>query len=273
MSYTYKLILLIFLFVFFIVPVSCLANNFTGMWWDESKPGTGVFLGFTEGSNGVCGSWYLYDERGAPQWLTFIGTVENNKLQATLYSFTGPAFGQPWDNTQVRGEAVGNIDLDFSNSDFIAMNYEVQRQTGSLHLTRFSSKSCAGSLWWDISKQGQGIAHFHFPGPSGQELPSLVWYVYDSNGNSIWYTATSNSDTSTYDVWKFSGPPLGENWDPELVKSEKVGTINVDFEQAFIQDMGKPVDSINIDMRFSVDGINGNLSLRPFVCPVAVPER
>ncbi len=263
---------IILLIAFLMVPVACLAD-FTGMWWDTSKPGTGIFLDFTQGSNGVCGSWYLYDDRGAPQWLTFIGTVENNRLQATLYNFTGPSFGQPWDNTQVRGDAAGTINLDFSNPDFITMSYEVQRQTGSLHLTKFSSKSCTGSLWWDISKQGQGVAHFHFPGASGQDLPSLVWYVYDSNGNSIWYTATSSSDEATYDVWKFTGPSLGGTWDPGLVKSEKVGTIKADFHQAFAQGQETPNPNIRINMEFSVNGISGTLALQPFECPVAVPER
>jgi len=253
--------------LFFILTITtCQASDFTGMWWDTSKPGTGVFLDYIEDSNGICGSWYLYDERGTPQWVTFIGTVTNNTLNTSLYRFTGPSFGGAWDNSIVRGEAVGTISIDFSNPQTLTMDYEIERQRGILKLTRFSTQTCPGSIWWDISKQGQGIVHFHFLDSSGKEQLGLVWYVYDMEGNNIWYTATASPGNSSYDVWQFVGPSLGDKWDLALLQSEKVGIITGNFDNS-IQNGEK--HSVRLD--FDIKSTKGVLSLEPFLCPIATP--
>lgn len=244
----------------------CSAVDYTGMWWDTGKQGSGVYIDFTEGPNAVCGSWYLYDERGNPLWLTFLGKVDRNTLTTSLYSFTGPSFGSAWDSSLVRGENVGSITIDFSNPDELVMNYDIDRVTGTYHLSRFSSESCVGSLWWDVAKQGQGVTHFHFPGSQNQDQTGLVWYVYDTAGNPVWYTATGAEDADTFTAWRFTGPPLGQAWDQSLVKAENAGTIKFVFDQGSLQ------GGINqkVLMDFQVEGVSGHLNLEPFICPIAV---
>lgn len=246
-----------------------LATDYTGMWWDQSKPGTGVFIDFTEGPNTVCGSWYLYDDRGYPMWVTFWGIVENGALSADLYRFTGPAMGHSWNNDAVRSESVGNIKLNFKDSGHIAMTYEIERHGGTFDLTRFSTDSCVGSLWWDLQKQGQGVSHVHFKGPSTDELTGIVWYVYDKDGNGIWYTAVGPTDAETFDALTFTGPPLGQPWDASLVKSQKAGTITASFDVNAFKEQNTP----KIDFLFDIQGVSGKLDLVPFECPVAVPGR
>ena len=243
------------------------AADYTGMWWDVNKQGTGVYIDFTEGTGAVCGSWYLYDDRGNPQWVTFMGSVARNVLTADLYRFTGPAMGSEWDNSAVRSENVGSLTIDFTNPDGPVMNYEIDRVTGTFHLSRFSSDLCRGSLWWDVQKQGQGVAHFHFSGPQGEDQTGLVWYVYDKDGNSVWYTAIGDSTATTFQALRFTGPPLGEEWDSSLVKSEQAGTIKAVFDTGAMASQMNP----RIDMDYTVEGITGHLSLEPFLCPVAVP--
>ncbi len=262
-----KTFLILILFMF-LSAAACGAADLSGMWWDVNKPGTGVYIDYKDGA-GVCGSWYLYDERGNPLWLTFVGRAENNIFNGDLYEFTGPPMGQTWDNSSIRSEPVGSIRLDLTNPDQLSMKYEIGRETGSLNLTRFSSESCRGSLWWDINKQGQGLAHFHFAGSSGEDLTGIVWYVYDTSGNPTWYTAIGNPDASRFDALQFTGPALGDPWDSTLVKSTKAGTITAKFDEEALQKSYMP----KINMGFNIGGITGTLNLVPFVCPVAVPHR
>jgi len=251
----------------FVLP--CLGADYTGMWWDAEKPGTGVYIDYTEGPNNLCGSWYLYDQRGNPLWVTFLGTLSGKVFTTGLYKFTGPPMGGMWDNSAVRGERTGNVTIDFSNPDKLVMTYEIERESGTLNLTRFSSQECAGSLWWDVEKQGQGVAHFHFAGAEGEDLTGLVWYVYDTEGNPIWYTATGNATATTFDAWQFTGPPLGETWDTSLLKKEKAGTIKAEFNQLLFTTERLP----KLDMDYTIRDISGHLSLEPFMCPVAVTDR
>ncbi len=264
-----KKMALSFIFLSFLAMYTpCLATDYTGMWWDADKPGTGVYIDYTEGVSAVCGSWYLYDDRGNPLWLTFMGSLSGNVLNAELYRFTGPRMGGPWDNTAVKGEYAGTVSIDVSNPDRLVMNYEVDRISGTLNLTRFSSDICKGSLWWDVQKQGQGVAHFHFTGAQGEDLSGLVWYVYDTNGDPMWYTATGNATATTFEAWQFTGPPLGETWDTALLKKKQAGTITAGFDKTVFASSNRPM----LDMNFTIDNIGGHLSLEPFICPVAVPK-
>jgi len=137
---------------FIVIVLLCLMSNFsncfafdhTGMWWDVNKQGSGVYIDFTEGPNAVCGSWYLYDDRGNPLWLTFMGNVDRNLLNADLYRFTGPPLGSEWDSSLIRGENAGSVTIDFSNPDALNMDYEIDGIRGTMSLTRFSSQACGG---------------------------------------------------------------------------------------------------------------------------------
>ncbi len=260
-------LLLVYFWVTSLAPA--MADDFSGMWWDTSKPGTGVYIDYNAGGAGVCGSWYLYDDRGNPLWFTFIGRAENNVFQGNLFKYTGSPMGQPWDGSSVRPEAVGTVTVNFSTPDSLTMSYEIDRTSGTLNLTRFSNENCRGSLWWDPNKPGQGVAHFHFNGSSGQDQTGMVWYVYDSNGDPIWYTGVGGPDATSFDALMFTGPALGETWDANTVKSSKAGTITANFNMNSLQNGSMP----RIDMDFNIGGTTGSLNLEPFVCPVAVPKR
>ncbi len=53
-----------------------------GWWWDDDKPGEGVFVEVTPSKNGSTGYWlfgviYSYDSDGKPEWYTFGGPYEH----------------------------------------------------------------------------------------------------------------------------------------------------------------------------------------------------
>ncbi len=237
--------------------------DMNGMWWDPGKPGMGIYLAVNADTGAVCGSWYLYDKRGNPQWVTFMGSFNGNLLSTGLYRFTGPSMGDAWDHTKIYSQRVGEVSIDFSDSAQLNMSYTIDGIAGTMSLVKFSSDEFASTLWWDVHKQGQGVSSFHFTNLYGQDQLGIVWYVYDSVGNCTWYTAIGDPSATVFDVMAFTGPPPGDPWDGSLVRSWKAGTVSVDFSQGH----GSPVD-----IEFVIDGVSSSLSLEPFVCPVAVPQ-
>ncbi|NPA94698.1 MAG: hypothetical protein GXO58_04645 [Thermodesulfobacteria bacterium] len=246
---------------------NALAENFSGIWWDSDKPGTGVFLTLSDDNTTACGTWYLYDENGKPIWFSFWGVMRDNRLQASLYKFYGPPMGQPWDSAMVHSENVGVVDITFISPDSVVMRYDLDQTSGKLNLVRFSLLSCPGSLLWDPEKSGQGMARFHYPGPDG-DMSGLIWYVYDQDGNCTWYTATGHVGTHIFDLWQFTGPSLLDEWDASLVKGSRVGSAQITV-QGFDLATQTPTD---MKVYFNVDGVGVmEMNLHPFKCPVAVP--
>ena len=256
------MILLLALIVNSIVVPACFAVDYTGMWWDQNKQGMGVYLDADEGTGSICGAWYLYNDNGDALWLTFLGRLSGTMFRSDLLRFTGPAMGGNWDSSAVKGEDAGDITIDFSNPGAPVMTYQIDRTSGTLNLSRFSSEACAGSLWWDPQKPGQAVAHFHFPGPEGQDQTGIVWYVYDSRGNPVWFTGIGSAEATTFDAYQFTGPAPGEVWDASQVRSQAAGSITAVFDQNALQSQNMP----KIDMTYTIDGIGGQLSLEPFIC-------
>lgn len=242
------------------------ASDYTGMWWDPASEGTGVFIEHDETQNCICGAWYLYDESGSPLWTTFWGTISNGKLTSNLYSFTGPAFGTSWDVSQIKSAVAGTVTFDFLSDSAITMTFEVHGVSGQLNLSRFSMTECPGWLWWDPEKPGQGVVLFPLE-ETGQEAKiAFVWYIYDTSGNPVWYTALGPAtEKNNLPAYLFSGPPLGQAWDISLVRSQTAGTINVENMQPAVfqdQQLIMPHNSLT----YNIHGISGELNLEPFWC-------
>jgi hypothetical protein len=57
----------------------------------------------------------------------------------------------------------------------------------------------------------------------------------------------------TVDLLRVSGPVLGSAYDPALLVPTVVGTARFDF-----------INATNIDLAYTIDGIEGSMALRPF---------
>ncbi len=253
------------LFLYFVLNVSAFASDYTGMWWDTSKQGSGVFLEHLEDTNCICGAWYFYDESGEPIWATFWGSINNNQLVADLYTFTGPFWGTTWDKNQIKASIAGKVTFNFLSDSTVTMNYQLPGASDQFNLVRFSMASCPGWLWWDPEKPGQGVVQFPLDDEPEQERIAFVWYVYDTSGRPVWYTALGAAQDKRLTAYQYSGPPLGQAWNNNLVKQQIVGTIDlINTEAAMFN--GQDLTFPRISVGYNIHGFSGELNLEPFFC-------
>jgi len=219
-----------------------------------------------ETDNCVCGAWYLYDEAGNPGWVTFFGNISVGRLTSNLYSFKGPSFGAPWDQNLIQSKALGTVIFDFRSDSRIVMAYELNGAAGQLNLTRFSMEVCPGWLWWDPERPCQGVALFPMGELGENAQTAVVWYVYDSAGHPVWYTALGPAqEGNALDAYHYTGPPAGQAWDTSKLVKTTVGNINMGNMQAAMMKGGELVMPKNT-MTYHIQGISDTLNLEPFWC-------
>ena len=114
------------------------ADSRNGWWWDENKPGNGIFMDFQ--SNLLFAAWYHYDENGEPRWWTFSAdiadTLTGNVTAQILQWQGGPCLtcGQikPFPAT------VGSVNLLFENGMPRRLDWlDINGHSGSYYLSRF----------------------------------------------------------------------------------------------------------------------------------------
>ena len=237
----------IFMMLSFFYCSICFASSYSGLWWDSAKAGQGISI-IQEGQN-IYGAWYLYDENGQDMWLTFVGTIHDNVMTAQLLRFTGPPQGQQWDETMLKSTVAGSITLTFQDAEKAQMHYQVNGVSGDLNLTAFANDSAM--LYWDTSKQGQGVGIFQ-----EGSTTYAVWYLYDKTGKDMWLTVPDLSlDGAQKSVLlRFRGPRLGAQWDPEMVSSISAGSATF-----------TKTGASSITMDYQLPAGNGVLNLSPFI--------
>lgn len=245
--------------LFFFVLLSalgCLAADFSGLWWDESKPGQGVSI--IQKNNSICGAWYLYDEYGKDMWLVFTGSLtSDNSFTSELLQYTGPALGTPWDINKLKATSRGSVTITFNGPERAIMRYRLGLINGTLNLKPFANDDAV--MYWDKNKQGQGLSFFL----EGSKV-YLVWYLYDKNGRNMWLTSGTDLDINSNSgyLYRFRGPPFGSTWDTSLLTSTIVGTAAIAFSDPEI-----------VQFYYNIEGVWGQLDLSPFVCKVSQCSR
>ena len=119
-------------------------------------------------------------------------------------------------------------------------------------------------VWWDPDQGGTGVTLWQ----EGEQV-SGAWYFYGENGRDVWFTfvGTSSNDRISVDLLRFTGPALGDLFDPSQVQSTLIGkatfTIRapgaIDFNYSITREGDAPA--------------NGMLNLVPFSMTVLDTER
>jgi hypothetical protein len=225
-------------------------NAFTKVWWDPSRNGQGIQI--LQSGNLISGAWYLYDENGDGMWVTFVGTLNGNRLSATLLRFTGPPLGTIWDNSQVVDSSAGQVTIDFASSQAATFSYTLNGVSNVLQIQPFNAAATGTftRVWWDPSRSGQGVQLLQ-----ENNAISGAWYLYDENGDGMWVTFSGvlSGSTVTTDLLRFTGPALGTPWNNNQVNSTVVGTVTLSFQS-----------NSAVTMSYIVNSISDHLNLQPF---------
>ena len=231
-------------------PLSSAAQDYAGVWWDQTRSGQGITL--AQQGNILSGAWYLYDESGNGLWVTFIDELDGNSLTADLLRFTGPDLGAPWDPEQVDSQVVGMGSIEFLSTRAAEFRYTLNGVPGLLNLVPFNRLADADTtgIWFDPAQNGQGVQLLK----DGDAL-SGAWYHYGPDGQAAWHTfvGTLEGDVVETELLRFTGPGLGFRWDEDEVDSDPAGSVRVELRGA---------DSVRLD--YDLDGATGGLDLVPF---------
>lgn len=103
-------------------------------------------------------------------------------------------------------------------------------------------------IWYMPSEAGWGVKLFQFP-----NVLFGVWFVYDSQGRASWFQLDptwTDTDVASGPVLRWTGPPWGPTYNPNLRNSTQVGTFTLTF-----------TSETQATFSYSVDGVNRTVTL------------
>jgi hypothetical protein len=120
---------------FIIDPANAEDGTSAGFWWNPAKSGQGLNL-WHKGDQ-LFGVWFLYDEVGAAQWVTFNGIHDGESMPKTgLTRHSGPTLGSSWDTSLLSQTDVGNVDIEF-DLNTIRFSYTLNGVSETIDLIPF----------------------------------------------------------------------------------------------------------------------------------------
>lgn len=233
-------------------PAPASPGPITGLWWNASESGWGIH--FTQRGTNIFAAWYTYDASGNPKWYVASNCAGVNgtsgTCSGTLYQVNGPAFfGVTFNPALDNVTSVGSLSLTFTDSNTGSMTYNVSGQARTVAITRqpvaVGSAIAAvdySDLWWNPNESGWGMAMAH---QSGNIF--LAWYVYDANGQAVWYVASNcvvSGSSCAGTLYRTTGPPFGPTFNPSQVQVSTAGNVIVSF-----------IDANNAVLSYTVNGV------------------
>ncbi|MGF1528009.1 MAG: PhoPQ-activated protein PqaA family protein [Candidatus Competibacterales bacterium] len=229
-------------------------NTLDGIWWNPRQQGQGIQLLHTPGQ--IAAAWYHYDPAGNSTWVNFTAPLMGpltDTAQATgeLRRFQGIGLGEPWDNAGITSEVVGEGTWQLRGPSSFELRYTLDGVEGVLNAVPFArtTTGSATGLWFDPSRNGQGVQLVEQNG----QLQG-AWYHYGSDGEPRWLSFVGQivDGAVTAELLRFTGPQQGSPWDEDTLASTAAGTATLALAPEAIA------------LRYTVDGIEGQLDLVPF---------
>jgi hypothetical protein len=217
-------------------------GNATGLWWNASQAGWGVY--FAHQADTIFAIWFTYGAEGEPQWfVAVLKRIGPNVYAGALVSVTGPAFGSvPFDASQVVEKTAGTMSVTFSGANSATLAYTIFGidQTKTITRMQFADTipACVWGaqadlarainfqdLWWNApagSEPGWGIGLTH-----EGDVIFATWFTYGAEGKPRWLIAVAvRTGPNTYagTLSTVTGPPFfPEPFDPSKVIETVVG--------------------------------------------------
>lgn len=218
----------------------------TGYWWNPNEPGRGYVI---EQSNGkIFFASFLYEFNGRASWYgsgpspfgggTYAGVLNLYAGGQTLTGSYHPA-------TQVGG-TFGALTINFSSPTTGTLTWP----GGSIPIQRFdivtngsttsqSSTNPEKGYWWNPAEAGRG---FSLEVQNGTML--FAGYMYDSDGNPIWYSSQGPlTNSGLYQgnwVQNGFGQTLTGTYKPSSIVNASVGALTIQFNSTTTATMFLP---------------------------------
>jgi alpha-tubulin suppressor-like RCC1 family protein len=207
----------------------------TGWWWNPGEPGRGFMI---EQRNGkIFMATFLYEFSGRASWYGSGPTAyDNGNYTGVLNLYgSGQTLTGPYKPATLIGGTFGSISINFSSNNTGSITWPegtipIQRFdiiSGGSSLTPLSGTPQAG-WWWNPNEAGRG---FSLEIQGGTML--IAGYMYDTNGNPIWYSSTgAMANASTYQgnwIQYGYGQTLTGAYQPASVVNSNVGSLTLQF--------------------------------------------
>jgi len=116
-----------------------LAVNYTDIWWaGPSESGWGIQI--TQHNDEIVGTWYTYDEQGAPLFILLSGCdvqkFNGSVCRGNLYRFTGTPYNVPFVKADI-GPSIGVATLTFTSASTATFAYQIGGASIAKSISRF----------------------------------------------------------------------------------------------------------------------------------------
>jgi hypothetical protein len=206
-----------------------------GYWWNPGDSGTGFVIEIQGSSIFMAG--FLYAASGEATWVASTGAMSSpTQYSGPLVTYSGGqtltgAYKAPTQNPA----PLGTVAITFTGNSTATLTWP----GGSIPIQRFdfgpggaaAAQPAANpqtGWWWNPAESGRGFAVEVQGGAM-----FFAGYMYDTQGNPVWYVATGNmTGSSLYQgTWQQygNGQTLGGNYVPPIVVNSSVGSAVLQF--------------------------------------------
>ena len=228
----------------------------SGAWYNSLTSGQGQLIDVVPESQYMFLAWFTFTAAASnnpdqQHWYTAQGNYSGNTAELILSETLGGQFDDPQETST---SPVGTVTVSFTDCEQGQMVYSIdtdgrqgtiplqrllpgsgdvcEDQSGNAAITTEAVDINAGmdGAWVNEDTLGQGFMIDAHPNPEGGNYIFVAWFTYgdDTASGQRWLTAQGNfaGSTAEIDIHETTG---GRFDDPQLVDTDKVGTLIIDF--------------------------------------------
>jgi hypothetical protein len=241
-----KLAAVLALFVLLAVPVAASATPASGYWWNPATAGSGFVIEVQ--GNQMFFAGFLYATNGEATWVASYGPMASaTQYSGPLVTFSGgqTLTGAFQTATQNAG-SVGNLAITFTDNSHASLTWPggtvaIQRLDfgpgGSEAVQPLTTPE--PGWWWNPAEGGRGFA-IEIQG----NAMYFAGYMYDPNGNPVWYVASGpmTSPTVFEGTWTQyqNGLTLTGPYRPPTLANASVGAVSMAFSDSHTAQLTLP---------------------------------
>jgi cytochrome c553 len=163
-----------------------------GYWYNPAEGGRGFTIEENTTSGNIFFATYLYTASGSPTWYAAgPAKVTGTAFSQTLEAFSGGQTLTGTYQTPTQSTGPGSVSITFSDTSHGTLTWPegtipIQRYEftpGGLSATPPATQPQAG-YWWNPAEGGRGYTI-----EVQNNIAFIAAYMYDSNGNSVWYAS------------------------------------------------------------------------------------